>query len=190
MEKIVEENNISSQKQWNTIGLITGCITGAVGVGLMVLSGPFITPALRRICLPYVPATTKQVTNVMTALRLYCVKEGTVVDLGSGDGRIVIEAAKQGYTAHGVELNLWLILYSRFKALVSGVSQKTSFKRQNLWKMHKLGVKAKHEMENGSYLIACRYPLPRWNPKYVINDGIDSVWVYKIEQILNHNISV
>ncbi|XP_076336508.1 ATP synthase subunit C lysine N-methyltransferase isoform X3 [Tachypleus tridentatus] len=135
MEKIVEENNISSQKQWNTIGLITGCITGAVGVGLMVLSGPFITPALRRICLPYVPATTKQVTNVMTALRLYCVKEGTVVDLGSGDGRIVIEAAKQGYTAHGVELNLWLILYSRFKALVSGVSQKTSFKRQNLWKI-------------------------------------------------------
>lgn len=36
-----------------------------------------------------------------------------VADLGSGDGRIVIALAKQGYRAAGYELNYWLVLYSR-----------------------------------------------------------------------------
>jgi len=37
----------------------------------------------------------------------------SLVDVGSGDGRIVLEAARRGYKAHGVELNPWLVLYSK-----------------------------------------------------------------------------
>lgn len=51
-----------------------------------MISIPFISPAFRRICLPYIPATPKQIENVILALGN---PSGKVVDLGSGDGRIV-----------------------------------------------------------------------------------------------------
>lgn len=61
-------------------------LPGGTAVGLMVVCAPFVTPALRRVCLPYVPATTSQVNNVLLALRG---RHGSLLDLGSGDGRIV-----------------------------------------------------------------------------------------------------
>ena len=39
-----------------------------------------------QVCLPYVPATPTQVHNVMHQLKG---RSGSLVDLGSGDGRIV-----------------------------------------------------------------------------------------------------
>ena len=41
--------------------------------------------------------------------------QGTLVDIGSGDGRLVVEAARMGFRATGVELNRWLVYYSRFE---------------------------------------------------------------------------
>jgi 16S rRNA A1518/A1519 N6-dimethyltransferase RsmA/KsgA/DIM1 with predicted DNA glycosylase/AP lyase activity len=35
------------------------------------------------------------------------------VDVGSGDGRLVIALAKSGVQAHGYEINPWLVLVSR-----------------------------------------------------------------------------
>lgn len=61
-------------------------ISGAFFVGIYALTAPFLLPALRRICLPFVPATTAQVKNVFTAL---AGRSGTLIDIGSGDGRIV-----------------------------------------------------------------------------------------------------
>lgn len=55
-------------------------------MAISALCLPFVSPALRKICLPYVPATTQQVENVLKALEG---RSGTLVDLGSGDGRIV-----------------------------------------------------------------------------------------------------
>jgi len=54
---------------------------------MMAVAVPFTIPGFRRICLPYVPASDAQVQNV-----LLCLRNGgkrTLVDLGSGDGRIV-----------------------------------------------------------------------------------------------------
>jgi len=70
-------------------------IAGASFVGMCALTVPFILPAARRVCLPYVPATDAQVQNVMSLL--VGSKPGRLVDLGSGDGRIVIEAAKREF---------------------------------------------------------------------------------------------
>ena len=61
-------------------------VTGGVLAGICAVSTPFVSPALRKVCLPYVPATNRQVQNVMQLLKD---KPGHVVDLGSGDGRIV-----------------------------------------------------------------------------------------------------
>ena len=50
-----------------------------------------------------------------------------VIDLGSGDGRLVIEAAKRGARAHGVEFNADLVALSRRNAAIAGVSDKATF---------------------------------------------------------------
>ena len=68
------------------IGLIVTGIIGGSLVALYAFTAPFVTPALRKICLPFVPATTTQVENVLKVLRT---RSGTLVDIGSGDGRIV-----------------------------------------------------------------------------------------------------
>ena len=57
-----------------------------IAIALSVICAPFVAPAFRKVCLPYVPATTNQVNNVLRALKG---RSGNIVDLGSGDGRIV-----------------------------------------------------------------------------------------------------
>ena len=58
-----------------------------------------------------------------------------LVDIGSGDGRIVFASAKAGYLAHGIELNIWLVLYSRLRALfTNGIKGSATFSKQDLWK--------------------------------------------------------
>jgi predicted RNA methylase len=56
---------------------------------------PFLAPAMRRIALPYIPASGEQVANVVKALKLRPRLQGArMVDVGSGDGRLVVAAAK------------------------------------------------------------------------------------------------
>ena len=43
-------------------------------------------------------------------------------------------AAKQGFQATGVELNPWLVWYSKLDSRRSGLSKSASFKRCDLWK--------------------------------------------------------
>ncbi|XP_069979332.1 ATP synthase subunit C lysine N-methyltransferase, partial [Penaeus vannamei] len=79
------------QHSKRNVGLVLVGLTGGAAIGLSIIAAPFVAPALRKVCLPYVPATTQQVNNVLRALRG---RTGTLVDLGSGDGRIVVAAAK------------------------------------------------------------------------------------------------
>ncbi len=81
---------------------------------------------------PYVP-TPQDVVDAM--LNLAHVKsDDHVIDLGSGDGRIVITAAKKyGATALGVDLNPMHIQNSQAAAKKSGVTHKTKFIRGNLF---------------------------------------------------------
>src|SRR6266540_1174501 len=50
-----------------------------------------------------------------------------VIDLGSGDGRTVITAAKRGARALGVEFNPDMVALSKRSAAKAGVSDKASF---------------------------------------------------------------
>ena len=61
--------------------------------------------------------------------------EDYLIDLGSGDGRIVITAARRfGARGLGVELVTALVEKSREAARQAGVSQKASFREQDLFK--------------------------------------------------------
>ncbi|NLJ42641.1 MAG: methyltransferase domain-containing protein [Bacteroidales bacterium] len=56
-----------------------------------------------------------------------------VIDLGSGDGRTVITAAKLGATALGVEYNPDMVTLSRENAAREGVSEKAQFIKADLY---------------------------------------------------------
>jgi len=71
----------------------------------------------------------------------------TIIDLGSGDGRVVIEAAQRGYKAVGYEINPFLVLMSYFNLTVRkqrGTSQygPATFHWLDIWK-----VKTLHEAD-------------------------------------------
>ncbi|KAK5977380.1 hypothetical protein GCK32_014551 [Trichostrongylus colubriformis] len=69
-------------------GLIVAGIAGATAIGISFAAIPFLTPALRRVCIPYVPATPPQLKNVSRALAEHVPKPSPLIDLGSGDGRV------------------------------------------------------------------------------------------------------
>jgi SAM-dependent methyltransferase len=60
-------------------------------------------------------------------------KDDFVMDLGSGDGRTVITAAKRGARAMGVEYNADMVEYARRQAAKEGVADKATFVKQDLF---------------------------------------------------------
>lgn len=70
--------------------------------------------------------TAKSVMDKMFEITKLAPKD-VLYDLGSGDGRVVIAAAKHGATAVGVEYNPKLVTLSRDLAAKSGVSGKATF---------------------------------------------------------------
>ena len=56
-----------------------------------------------------------------------------LIDLGSGDGRTVITAAKRGLKAHGIEYNPDMVTLSERNAKEAGVSAKATFAKADLF---------------------------------------------------------
>lgn len=61
-------------------------VVGGAALAISIVAFPFISPAFRRVCLPYVPASNQQIFNVFHALEG---RRGSLIDIGSGDGKIV-----------------------------------------------------------------------------------------------------
>jgi len=80
---------------------------------------------------PYVQTPMEIVERM---LRMAEVKQGDhVIDLGSGDGRIIIEAAKRGATGMGVDLYGNLVKLATENAKNAGVSDKVQFRAMDLF---------------------------------------------------------
>lgn len=64
---------------------------GGIAIGLSVICVSFVAPAFRKYCLPYVPATDNQIENILKLINGKSKNgEQRLLDIGSGDGRIVI----------------------------------------------------------------------------------------------------
>jgi len=59
--------------------------------------------------------------------------EDFVMDLGSGDGRAIIAAAKRGVRGRGVEFNADLVAYSKRLAAEAGVADKAEFVQGDMY---------------------------------------------------------
>jgi SAM-dependent methyltransferase len=129
---------------------------------------------------PYVP--TPQVV-VDRMLELAQVKAGeTVIDLGSGDGRIMIEAAnKYGARGFGVEIDPRLVQRSNEAAARAGVAGRVKFLQQDLFKtdFHEANVltlyllpdvnlalrpKILAELKPGARVVSHDYGMGDWRP--------------------------
>ncbi|KAF7221177.1 adenine nucleotide translocase lysine N-methyltransferase isoform X2 [Nothobranchius furzeri] len=174
----------------------------AVGTGLAVYAMwvGILQPGFRKVPLrlqvPYIPASKAQVQNVMTLLRG---RKGDLVDLGSGDGRIVLEAYRHGFSpAVGYELNPWLVRLARFHAWRAGHHGKVSYRREDLWKVDLTKCKnitvflapsvdkLKAELSDDALVVAGRFPLPDWSPCRVEGRGVDRAWAYNIQEQRTH----
>ncbi len=136
--------------------------------------------ALKELDTPYVP--TPQVV-VDRMLELAQVKVGeTVIDLGSGDGRIMIEAASRfGARGFGVEIDPLLVKRSNEAAVKAGVADRVKFLQQDLFKtdFHEANVltlyllpdvnlalrpKILAELKPGARVVSHDYGMGDWRP--------------------------
>ena len=93
----------------------------------------FALPAAALEDVPFV-VSPDNVTRAMLDIA-HVGPEDYVIDLGSGDGRIVIEAARRhGARGLGVEIDPKLVELSRSRARASGVGDRAIFREQDLFK--------------------------------------------------------
>jgi SAM-dependent methyltransferase len=105
----------------------------AILAALLMTAAVPLTAADYPYDVPYVPTPPPVVDEL---LRLADVKaDDYVMDLGCGDGRIVIAAAKKfGARGLGLDLDEELLVEARANAAAAGVTDKVSFARQDLFK--------------------------------------------------------
>jgi len=109
-----------------TLGLVV-----SPGVWSGAVHGPFAQVATDPKLAPFVPTPQGVVEMMLTMAEI--TKDDIVYDLGSGDGRIVITAAKK-YGAKGVgfEIDDDLIQEAREEARKEGVSHLVEFRKQDV----------------------------------------------------------
>jgi SAM-dependent methyltransferase len=82
---------------------------------------PYVTP----------PAVATALVDVVAASSS-AAQPQLLIDLGSGDGRLVLAAAERGLRAHGVELDPNLVAESRVAAVAAGVAENATFEASSL----------------------------------------------------------
>jgi hypothetical protein len=138
----------------------------AVLLGISVIKGA-----------PYLPTYKKTVELMVKAAEP---KPGMkAVDLGAGDGRIVIAMALAGAEAHGYEINPIIAMWGKYRIWRAGLGGKAFMHLGNFWGkdlsgydavtvfgiphiMDKLEVKLKKELKPGAKVISNIFQFPTW----------------------------
>ena len=168
-------------------GLALALAAGGGALGLLLVSAPFLlVPASTRLGrIPWMAtppeATRRAIARAAELLAANRPSRPRLVDLGSGDGRLVIAAARLGFDAVGVELNPVLLLSSYIYAARAGVLGRVSFLACDLWgldlapfdvvtcfgvasSMPRLGAKLDREGRPGTLVVCFRFPIPGREP--------------------------
>lgn len=128
---------------------------------------------------PYVPSSSERVKQMIELAKIKPAE--LVVDLGSGDGRILIAAAAAGARAVGIEINPVLVLITKLKARLLGFSDQvrvivgdfrdfsirdadTIFCYHLPGKMLELERKIRKEAKPGARVVLNAFPFPKLKP--------------------------
>jgi protein-L-isoaspartate O-methyltransferase len=124
--------------------------------------------------------------KLQTMLELLDLKKGKFVDIGAGDGRIVIAAAKKGADAYGLEINPLIALYANANIKKHKV-KKAKILLTDYWKydtspfdyvavwgtkhmMGRLESKLLKELKKGARVVSNHNKFPNWKPTKVKNE--------------------
>ena len=163
-----------------------------VGIAVALLLSLGASAQTGRIDVPYAP-TPDVVVNRM--LELAAVKPNEfVIDLGSGDGRIPIAAAKR-YKARGlgVDINPVMVAEANENAAVAGVADRVTFRVQDLFQTdigkadvltmylfdsinRKLRPRILKDMRPGTRVVSHAYHMGEWEPD--VRDSASGHWVF------------
>lgn len=133
---------------------------------------------------PYVPTHNRLVEKMLDMAEVG--EHDMVVDLGAGDGRIVMAAALRGERAVGYEINPLLVIIANLRIQNSKFkSQKFNSKLKIYWKnfwnqdlssatvitifgfpnmMERLEKKLQRELQPGSRVVSHAFKFPNWQP--------------------------
>jgi precorrin-6B methylase 2 len=128
---------------------------------------------------PYVRSSRSRV-RIMLELAAPIPGE-VLVDLGSGDGTLLIEAARKGAYAVGLEINPFLVGYSRWRAKRAGLAHAVTIIKKDMrdYPLHQadivflylwpstvaiLSEKLRGELKPGARVVSNAFALPGWNP--------------------------
>ncbi|MFA6318547.1 MAG: hypothetical protein WC943_14150 [Elusimicrobiota bacterium] len=128
---------------------------------------------------PFVPTPHGQVQD---AMRLARPRPGEIfVDLGSGDGRLLLAAASAGARAVGYEINPVLVLVSRLDLWWAGLSSRAEVRMRSYWPadlsdadviavygitylMPRLATKLLREAKPGCRVVSVDFEFSGWTP--------------------------
>jgi len=146
----------------------------------------------------WVPTPDELVEKMLWAAQV--TEDDFVVDLGSGDGRLVIAAAKMGARAMGIEYNPDMVELSIKNAEEAGVADRTEFIEGDIFEsdfseatvvtmflLPSLNVKLRPkilELKPGTRIVSNSFAMGDWRPDYkaTIDDTITSwqtalIWI-------------
>lgn len=153
-------------------------------------------PARKQPDVPYEP-TPPDVVRKM--LDLASVGPSDVVyDLGCGDGRIVIEAAKRGARGVGVDIDPQRIREARANAVAAGVQDRVEFREGDLFEADvrpatvvtlflwphinlRLRPRLQAQLRPGARVVSYYHDMGDWKPREVIPAGAAKVYLWVIE---------
>ncbi len=152
-------------------------LSGSVAVFQLIF---FVLPVfLTKGGAPYVPSSRSAVKKILKLAEPK--SDENILDLGSGDGRIVVAFAKLGIEAHGYEISPALVLWSRFRIILSGLWNKAHIHQESLWNadlsgfdtiilfgyrkiMPDLEKKFRQELKPGAKVISNLFKIPGLEP--------------------------
>jgi predicted RNA methylase len=129
---------------------------------------------------PFVPLKMAEIEDILTKVRPE--KEKVFVDLGSGDGRVVMLAAhKYKAKATGIEIHPLLVWYAKLLAHRKGLSN-ANFLRTSFWKydlsgadyifcylfpgtMERVARKLDREVKKGTTVVSVDFRIKMWTDK-------------------------
>lgn len=144
-------------------------------IGIVVVL--FLLMPILFVGAPFLPSLRKQNSKDLNEIINLLWAEGarTCIDIGSGDGRIVIAFAQHGFESHGVEINPLLFLWSRYQIKKHGLTNahiywgdfwKKNLKEYNVvYSFHfafpnrQLQKKLHNELLSNSWVVSVGFPL-------------------------------
>lgn len=171
---------------------------------LLLLAGlgaaPWLKPTVGSAAVPkrLPPYVLTNPTMVGHMLRMANVRPGDVVyDLGSGDGRLVIEAAKRfGTRGVGVDINPQAVAVARENAAAAGVDRLVTFHQSDLFDadvseatvvmlylfaemMLRLRPKLLRELPDGARIVSHDFDFGKaWPPDNTYDFGTDAIYLW------------